>query len=67
MTQILVLFPLQTATSMVKLFMKFVRTHHTELEIAFIQYDMERSGWLGIDDLKAAFKEAGLRLTSVSI
>ena len=52
---------------MVKLFMKFVRTHHTELEIAFIQYDMERSGWLGIDDLKAAFKEAGLRLTSVSI
>ena len=51
---------------MVKLFMKFVRTHHTELEIAFNQYDMERSGWLGIEDLKAAFKEAGLRLTSVS-
>ena len=49
-----------------KLFMKFVRTHHSELEIAFNQYDMERSGWLGTEDLKSALKEAGLRLTSVS-
>ena len=49
-----------------KVFLKFVQTRPTELEIAFKQYDMERSGLLGIEDLKSAMKEAGLRLTNVS-
>ena len=52
---------------MVKLFTKFVHSHRAELEVAFNQYDMERSGWLGIEDLKSAMKQAGLRLTSVSM
>ena len=47
--------------------MTFVRTRHTELEIACSQFDMEGSGWLGLEDLKSAFKQAGLRLTSVGV
>ena len=63
----LILCILQTPASLVKLFMTFVRTRHTELEIACSQFDMEGSGWLGLEDLKSAFKQAGLRLTMVSI
>lgn len=60
-------FLLQSQTSVLRLFSKFVREHTSDLETAFLQQDKDQSGKLSCDDLKTAFKTAGLRLTSVSI
>lgn len=59
------IFLLQTTTSMIRLFSKFVRSRHSDLSTAFQQYDMDRNGLLGLDDFKLAVKDAGLRLTNV--
>lgn len=56
----------QTTTSMIRLFGTFVQSHQTELRTSFQQFDRDRTGALGVDDLKMALKEAGLRLTNVS-
>lgn len=53
-----------TTTSMIRLFSIFVQTHQAELRTSFQQFDRDRTGALGIDDLKMALKEAGLRLTN---
>ncbi|XP_052781026.1 leucine-rich repeat-containing protein 74A-like isoform X2 [Mya arenaria] len=53
-----------TATSVMRLFSKFVGAHQKELATAFHQYDMDRNGLLGLEDVKMALKDAGLRLTS---
>lgn len=51
---------------MIRLFSKFVKSHQIVLGTSFQQYDRDRTGILGIDDLKMALKDAGLRLTNVS-
>jgi Ca2+-binding EF-hand superfamily protein len=56
----------QTTTSMIRLFSKFVQSHQTQLGTSFHQFDRDRTGILGIDEVKTALKDAGLRLTNVS-
>ncbi|XP_060555228.1 leucine-rich repeat-containing protein 74A-like isoform X2 [Ruditapes philippinarum] len=55
---------ISTTTSMIRLFSKFVQSHQTQLGTSFHQFDRDRTGILGIDEVKTALKDAGLRLTN---
>ncbi|XP_053378405.1 leucine-rich repeat-containing protein 74A-like isoform X2 [Mercenaria mercenaria] len=55
---------ISTTTSMIRLFNKFVQSHQAQLRTSFQQFDRDRTGILGTDEMKLALKEAGLRLTN---
>ncbi|XP_062575112.1 leucine-rich repeat-containing protein 74A-like [Saccostrea cucullata] len=51
-------------TSVLKVLSKFLKEHRIDLEGALRQQDKDHSGTLQQEEIKLAFKEAGLRLTN---
>lgn len=57
----------QPQTSVLKVLSKFLKEHKIDLEGALRQQDKDHSGSLQHEEVKLAFKEAGLRLTNVRL
>lgn len=57
----------QPQTSVLKVLSKFLKEHKIDLEGALRQQDKDHSGNLQHEEVKLAFKEAGLRLTNVRL
>lgn len=58
---------MQAHRSVVKLFRRFLQSNQALLELTLRQQDKGREGVVSVDELKHAFREAGFRLTNVSL